>query len=382
MTNPKRGAIRELLALLRPFRAIVAVSIALGMAGGLAITLLLASINNALHSENGLGQGVLLSFGGLCLLALVSSIVSDIGTSYVGQHIIAKLRKELGEKVLSAPIEQIERYRTHRLIPVLTHDIDTISDFSFSFTPLAIALTITFGCLGYLAYLSVPMFLLTVVAIVIGTAAQYLARSRGFKGFYAARDLEDELQKHYTAIASGAKELRIHRPRRYRMHTGRISETANNIRDLHISSINIFILAKTFGSMLFFVVIGLALTLQAYWPSSNPAAITGFVMVLLYMKGPLEQVVTILPIVSRAQVAFQRVAELSERFSSPEPHLLLSEQEAPDKTVDSLELRDVRYSPPPPSKAANRSIWALSICVSPKVTSSSSSARTAAARRP
>lgn len=104
-------------------------------------------------------------------------------------------------------------------------------------------------------------------------------------------------------------------------------------------------------------------------------------MVLLYMKGPLEQVVTILPIVSRAQVAFQRVAELSERFSSPEPHLLLSEQEAPDKTVDSLELRDVRYSPPP-SKAANRSIWALSICVSPKVTSSSSSARTAAARRP
>ncbi|MCR3792252.1 pyoverdine export ABC transporter PvdE, partial [Pseudomonas aeruginosa] len=145
MTNPKRGAIRELLALLRPFRAIVAVSIALGMAGGLAITLLLASINNALHSENGLGQGVLLSFGGLCLLALVSSIVSDIGTSYVGQHIIAKLRKELGEKVLSAPIEQIERYRTHRLIPVLTHDIDTISDFSFSFTPLAIALTITFG---------------------------------------------------------------------------------------------------------------------------------------------------------------------------------------------------------------------------------------------
>ena len=147
------------------------------------------------------------------------AIVSDIGTSYVGQHIIAKLRKELGEKVLSAPIEQIERYRTHRLIPVLTHDIDTISDFSFSFTPLAIALTITFGCLGYLAYLSVPMFLLTVVAIVIGTAAQYLARSRGFKGFYAARDLEDELQKHYTAIASGAKELRIHRPRRYRMHT-------------------------------------------------------------------------------------------------------------------------------------------------------------------
>lgn len=54
---------------------------------------------------------------------------SDIGTNYVGQHIIAKLRIDLGSRILSAPIDQLERYRTHRLIPVLTHDVDTISDF-------------------------------------------------------------------------------------------------------------------------------------------------------------------------------------------------------------------------------------------------------------
>lgn len=131
MTDPKRGAFKGLLALLRPFRTIVTVSVALGMAGGLAITLLLATINTALHSSTGMTQGVILTFAALCALALVSSIVSDIGTNYVGQRIIAALRKELGEKVLSAPIEQIERYRTHKLIPVLTHDVDTISDFSF-----------------------------------------------------------------------------------------------------------------------------------------------------------------------------------------------------------------------------------------------------------
>ena len=175
MTDPKRGAFNGLLALLRPFRTIVTVSVALGMAGGLAITLLLATINNALHSTTGMTQGVVLTFAALCLLALTSSIVSDIGTNYVGQRIIAALRKDLGEKVLSAPIEQIERYRSHRLIPVLTHDVDTISDFSFAFTPLAIASTVTLGCLGYLAYLSVPMFLMMIVAIVIGSSVQFIA---------------------------------------------------------------------------------------------------------------------------------------------------------------------------------------------------------------
>ncbi|AGL85914.1 MULTISPECIES: cyclic peptide export ABC transporter [Pseudomonas] len=347
MTDPKRGAFNGLLALLRPFRTIVVISVALGMAGGLAITLLLATINNALHSATGMTQGVVLTFAALCVLALVSSIVSDIGTNYVGQRIIAALRKDLGEKVLSAPITQIERYRSHRLIPVLTHDVDTISDFSFAFTPLAIATTVTLGCLGYLAYLSVPMFLMMVVAIIIGTSVQLVAGGKGIKGFDEARDHEDELQRYYNAIASGAKELRIHRPRRFRMNTQRIQKTADRISDIQVRSVNIYILAKSFGSMLFFVVIGLALAMQAYYPNPDPAVITGFVLVLLYMKGPLEHVVGYLPIVGKAKIAFARISELSERFSSPEPHLLMDDSEAPQAVVHSLELREVRYSPPP-----------------------------------
>ncbi|AZD30757.1 cyclic peptide export ABC transporter [Pseudomonas chlororaphis] len=347
MTDPKRGAFHGLLALLSPFRTTVVISVALGMVGGLAITLLLATINNALHSATGMTQGVVLTFAALCLLALTSSIVSDIGTNYVGQRIIAALRKDLGEKVLSAPITQIERYRSHRLIPVLTHDVDTISDFSFAFTPLAIAATVTLGCLGYLAYLSVPMFLMMVVAIIIGTSVQYVAGGKGIRGFDLARDQEDELQRYYNAIASGAKELRMHRPRRYRMNTHRIQETADRIASIQVRSVNIYILAKTFGSMLFFVVIGLALAMQAYNPNPDPTVITGFVLVLLYMKGPLENLVAYLPVVGKAKIAFGRISELSARFSSPEPHLLLDATEAPKPVVHSLELRGVSYSPPP-----------------------------------
>ncbi len=317
MSKPTRGVINELFSLLKPFRLIVIGSILLGMVGGLSVTALLATINNALHSDSGLSNAVVGAFAGLCLLALASSICSDIGTNYVGQHIIAKLRKELGEKVLSAPIEQIERYRSHRLIPVLTHDVDTISDFAFAFAPLAISLTVTLGCMGYLAMLSWPMFLLMVVAIIIGTLVQYVAQGRGIKGFMAARDYEDDLQKHYHAVAEGAKELRIHRPRRQRMFVSGIEHTAEKICQTQVRSVNIFVVAKTLGSMLFFVVIGLALTLQSFWPSADKAVMSGFVLVLLYMKGPLEHLIGTLPIVSRAQIAFRRIAELSEQFSSP-----------------------------------------------------------------
>lgn len=347
MTKPTRGAINELFALLKPFRLIVSASIVLGMIGGLSVTVLLATINNALHSDDGLTRTVVMIFAGLCVLALLTTILSDIGTNYVGQHIIAKLRKELGEKVLSAPIDQIERYRSHRLIPVLTHDVDTISDFAFAFAPLAISMTVTLGCLGYLAMLSWPMFLMMLVAIAIGTTIQAIARAKGMRGFYAARDSEDELQKHYNAIAEGAKELRIHRPRRQRMFVAGIQKTAEKICDTQIKSINTFVIAKSFGSMLFFVVIGMALALQSFWPSGDKAVMSGFVLVLLYMKGPLEHLVSTLPIISRAQIAFRRIAELSEQFSSPEPHLLLEDHDRKPGVVNSLELNNVRYAFPP-----------------------------------
>lgn len=352
MSKPTRRVINDLFTLLKPFRLIVIASTLLGMVGGLSVTVLLATINNALHAEGGLTQNVVTLFAGLCLLALTSSIFSDIGTNYVGQHIIAKLRKELGEKVLSAPIEQIERYRSHRLIPVLTHDVDTISDFAFSFSALAISMTVTLGCMGYLAMLSWPMFLMMGSAIVIGTVIQYIASGRGMQGFRKARDYEDDLQKHYNAVAEGAKELRIHRPRRHRMFVSGIAETADKICATQVRSVNIFVVAKTLGSMLFFVVIGLALAMQSLWPSADKAVMSGFVLVLLYMKGPLEHVIAALPIIGRAQIAFRRIADLSEQFSSPEPHLLLSEPAHPPTAVHSLELTNVSYSFPSVEGAA------------------------------
>nr|WP_314477624.1 cyclic peptide export ABC transporter [uncultured Pseudomonas sp.] len=346
MTPQPRGAVRELFGLLKPFWPLVTVSIVLGMIGGLSVTALLATINSSLHSDAGLTQGVVLGFAGLCLLALFSSILSDMGTNYVGQHVIATLRRQLGEKVLAAPIDQIERYRSHRLIPVLTHDVDTISDFAYVFAPLAISLTVTLGCLGYLAHLSWQMFLVILVAIGVGTVLQFIARAKGMRGFETAREAEDDLQKHYSAIAEGAKELRIHRPRRQRMFSHGIRDTANRICAIQVRSINTFVIAKTLGSMLFFVVIAVALALQSYWPSTDRTVTSGFVLVLLYMKGPLEHLIGTLPIIGKAQIAFRRIAALSAQFSSPEPHLLLDDARKPATAMTSLELKDVRYTFP------------------------------------
>ncbi|SDK77187.1 putative ATP-binding cassette transporter [Pseudomonas delhiensis] len=348
MSATQCSATRELLGILKPFWAVLALSIFLGVVGGISITALLTAINRVLNAEGGMTQGMMLAFAAICALALLSAILSNIGTNYVGQKIIAHLRESLGGRVLCAPIEQLERYRTHRLIPVLTHDIDTVSDLAFGLPQLVISLTITLGCLAYLATLSPSMFLVTAAAVVLGSVVQYIARGYGISGFEAAREQEDLLQKHFRSMAEGAKELRIHRPRRQRLYSRQLRETVERICRLQVRSVNIFLTANTIGSLLFFIVIAVALAMQGWWANGDRSVLSGFVMTLLFMKGPLESVLSLLPLLSRNRIALRRIAELNEQFSNPEPYLLLNE-ELPIPTVEplrTLELRDVRYTYP------------------------------------
>jgi putative pyoverdin transport system ATP-binding/permease protein len=337
---------REVWRLLRPFWPIALLSSIMGGLSGLATAALLAAITGALGAGQGISIGLIFALAGLCALILVGEIVSDIGTNVVGQRIIAGLRGELCAKVLRAPIAEIERYRVHRLIAVLNGDVDTISNLSFMFSAFAIAVAITLGCLVYLVILSPLMFLLVLTAIAIGILAQVLARISGLKRFGAARQAEDELQKQYRAMTEGAKELRINRQRRSRLFGSDVGRTIGRIRDLRLQAVAIFCSANAFGSALFFVLISLLLALPSAISGADAAVVSGFVVVLLYMKGPVQQVVGALPLIGRANVAFMRIADLSARLANPEPHLAIEGAAAPARGIETIALSGVRYAFP------------------------------------
>jgi putative pyoverdin transport system ATP-binding/permease protein len=342
MTGKHSGTLQAALGLLRPLWPIALLAAGMGSISGLATAGLLATINDALHVEGGaLGRG-LAAFAGLCLVVVTGEIASDIGTNVVGQRIIARLRQDLCEKILAAPVGRIEQYRTHRLMAALHADVDTISNFSLLFSPLAIAIAVTIGCLGYLALLSPAMFPIALVVIAIGIAAQILARRYGMERFARARDAEDELQRHYRAITEGAKELRINRIRRGRV-ADQLRGVVERIRDLRLQAVLVYCSANAFGATLFFVVIGLVLMVQQAAQSSDRSVLTGFALVLLYMKGPVQQVVSALPAIGRAQVALRRIAELSAQFKNPEPHLAIDGRPIESLAVKTIALKNARH---------------------------------------
>lgn len=347
----------ELFRLLKRLWPVTLLATTMGAASGIATAALLAVTNRALHDGAAALPTLMWSFAGLCALALSGEIISDIGNNLVGQRVIAMLRKDLCAKIMAAPIGQIEQFRSHRLVTALNQDIDTISSFSFMFSSLAIASATIAGCLGYLAVLSPGMLTLALAAIALGSVVQALARRIGIRRFGAAREAEDRLQKHYRSITDGAKELRLNGQRREFVYEHELTGTIDAIARLRVRAANVFVSANAFGSLLFFIVVGLMLILQTRSPGVDRSVITGFVLVLLYMKGPIQEIVGALPSIGRAQVAFRRIAELSARFSTREASLVGGSNKATqraDATVfESITLADVQYHfPVQPDSAA------------------------------
>jgi len=343
MTTTTAGNGAEIGRLLKPFLPWISLSAVTGIGAGAATVALLGTINRVLNQPGGLAGGLLLTFIGLCGVALFGRMASDVSTNFVGQRLVAQVRKSLAQKILAAPIDALERYRTHRLMPVLSQDVDMISDVAFALSGMLIAIAVALGCLSYLAFLSPPLFGLMLVALVIGITVQLMAQIRGEAGFWKAREQEDQLHKAYRAISEGAKELRMHRTRRTRMFSGQIERIVDTIRVVNGRAINTYVIATAFGSALFFLLIALILGWAAFQPT-EPAVLSGFVLVLLFLKGPLDQIALLLPGVGRAKVAFQRIGDLSARFATPEPHLHLERASNGVILKNEIGMRGVRYA--------------------------------------
>ena len=336
------------LALLRPFWPLVGFATVAGIAGGLATAWLLSAINAGLHGGDGIGVALLARFAGLCVLAVAGTALSGVVNSIVGQKIIAALRKDISARILRAPIASLEAHRPHRLMSVLTGDVDTVSAFTFNFSAYAIALAVTVGSFVYLFSLSPVVFLLALVCLALGIVVNALSQRVWIRDYEAVRLAQDELHKQYRAIIDGAKELKISRPRRQRVHGLLLSGAADRIAVLKSRAMRLHWIADAAGAAVFFAMIGLLLAGRDRF-GIDSAAISGAVIVLLYVKGPVEQIAGALPIFDQARIAFARIAALSAELDQQEPDIPLAAdgQSTPQRpSPRRIELSGVTYAFP------------------------------------
>jgi putative ATP-binding cassette transporter len=146
--------------------------------------------------------------------------------------------------------------------------------------------------------------------MALGIERYRLPQRWAVRSLWLAREENDKLYHHFQAQTEGIKELQQHRARRQAFLSQVLQVTASAFRRHTVAGMAIYSVIRSWGHLLFYVVIGLLLfVLPALYDIPAPI-ITGYTLSLLYMMTPVASILNALPDLGHANVALQKVETL------------------------------------------------------------------------
>lgn len=341
------GLLQFFIERARGVRRLLGGSIAAGVVSGLASVSLLGMVHDSLDAEEVASPiAVGLAFAGLCVLVTIARVASLSLLALLSQGVVKNLRLELSRRILATPLARLEGLGAHRLLAALTDDINALAQALMFVPALFINGSIVVGALAYLAWLDLDLFLMLLVAVVVGTVSYRLPTRLGTRRFLEAREQQDALFGHFRGLTEGIKELKLHRRRRS-VFVEMVEATAEALRRLRVGATVIYGTAAAWGHLLFFVVIGVLLYARPSFVQADRGILVGYTLVILYMMTPLQSLLDNFPTLSRAKVAVDKLHTLGLTLAPEEPVLVAAEGDdypAGDAPFEHLALDAVTHT--------------------------------------
>ena len=330
--------------LVRYAPASLALAAVLGFASGAANTGLLAIAHRATETREATSDPVLMwAFVALCLISPGLRVCSQYLLVELGQRMVLEMRLRLARQILATPLPRLESLGSSRLVASLIDDVNGLADGFLAVPFLSYSLTISGCCLLYLAWLSPSLFLILLLVIGIGILSYQMPMVWGERLFQRARQEADHLFQYLRSLTEGIQELKLHRPRASAF-MGSLEHCGREMYRLNIRSYTTFSAAANWGSMLFFVAIGVLVFGVSRWQEIEPTVLVGYMLVLIYIMTPLQGVVDSIPRFSRAGVALAKVESLGLTLVDEEVVQKGVEESLPPRPWGRLEFRGVSYA--------------------------------------
>ncbi|MEX3970967.1 cyclic peptide export ABC transporter [Paraburkholderia caribensis] len=315
--RPNKPATRLLLSLLRRSRGALALALVACIANGVSSVLLVATLNRALSAPAAADLPLALRFAACALVALIARIVSGVLFAGLSQDTMGRMREHVSARVAAAELRDVERVGAAPVQSILTDDATNVSMLFFALPNIVMHGSIVAGCLAYLAWLSWPVCVLALSAIVIGSLGYRFGDIRAIASLEAAGSAQDRLFDYLGSLFAGAKELKLHRERARQFVDGQLGAAINEVRDHRRRAFVAYAIGVGWIIFLFYVFLGAATFLPSIGVHADAQAAAGYVIVFLFMLVPLDGLLNNLPTVNAARVSLERIERVLAEFEEP-----------------------------------------------------------------
>ncbi|HTQ79754.1 MAG TPA: cyclic peptide export ABC transporter [Thermoanaerobaculia bacterium] len=331
---------------------------------GLANTGLLALINAVLSRKKFTDHNMVLIFTGLCVILPICRFASRAMLVRLTGEAGRDLRVQLSQSVVAAPLRRYEEHGAHRVLNVLTTDVAAVIAALYSFPNLCMQLVIVASSLVYLGILSWKVLLAVLLFMGLGLGSYQLPVVVAMRHFRTGRQHLDALMRHFRGVTEGAKELRLHQPRRLAFFREELEPAATSLGRSSILANTILAASESWGQILFFVLIGLVLFGLPALQVTDMSVLVGYSLVFLYMMTPIANIIDALPTMSQAAVAVQAIEKVGLEMGQGEGEALLPPEKR-GAAWRTLELKGVTHVYTRDSEAGSFALGPINLTLHP-----------------
>lgn len=320
-------------------------SIASGIAAGAISSLMMALVNEGLSTIGQATISMAWLFLGLAITSILAKLTSRLLLMRMSTRTVKTLRLNLCGQLLKAPLRDIEKNGPSALMATLTEDVTRVAEALIALPEQCGNAAVAAACFVYLFWLSWPLALIYVGIFTVGIFIYRRIAARARPSMNKARETWDLLIENYNGLIHGNKELKLHRQRRNAFDVEGVRPTAVAMMNYSWGWNWILAIANANTQIIFFSLIGTALFIAPNYGVFAPGVLSGFVLMSLFMGGPISSIVGSLPNFNQADVALKKIESLGLSLASAE-HRDVRDVDAGAVTApnfDEIELRGLRY---------------------------------------
>ncbi len=345
-------------------RWIVLGVIVIGILSGFANMALVGVINSMLFKHGTPTASWIALFAGLCALVPAGRYLSTMLLVRLTEDAVFEARMTLSRRILAAPLRQLEKLGTHRLLATLTEDVRALSETLAAFPTLCLNVAILIAAVIYLGWLSRSALLVFLLFLVFGVITYRLPLRRALKYLRRSRSAWDEMVQKLQGVIFGVKELKLNSARREAHLRGGLERVSSEFREANLRGNAIAAAAHSWGQILFFLAIGVLVVVLPRFQSVTPQTLTGYTLTILFLTAPLETILNLLPMFNRAAAAVEAIQGLGLSLDGP-GEAQESAPVPPAVAWKTLELVEVTHSYDDPVTGELFVVGPISLCFRP-----------------
>lgn len=256
----------------------------------------------------------------------------------VSQSVIHDFRIRLMKAVAKLSYEELV-IRKELLNSAITKDTVALSQAALASVYLITSMVTVTGCLVYLSFLSFKMIAIILTVILLGLCVYIPGSRKSSKNLRQARESEDELFHHVSEVIDGFREIKINPEKGNDLIEGPLYTASNDNYQYASKGLSGYFNHSLTGQLLFYLAMLVLLFLGTTWFNMPVAMLVNCTFVVLYLAGPLESVVVLLPGLGAGNIAAGRLQELMQ--SAMKDKQVLSP--VSDQPFEKLELQEISF---------------------------------------